>query len=139
MKKILVIGMTLATVFCANALTFRQSAAYYKGLNTTTDTLTITPQERIMAMHMVLCARAARGTSGNSKADYTNNVQFTDAQFVEWYTRGMNSGMQGYVMSQMLGSSNVDTYGVAATDAQLETSYKNVMFGVIKIIGTGSL
>jgi hypothetical protein len=86
-----------------------------------------------------MCARAARGVNNYNRADYTNYTQFSDAQFLEFYTRGMNNGLQGYVMSQMLGSSNVDTYGTAITDNQLENSYKNVMFGLIKIIGTGSL
>lgn len=139
MKKVLLIGLVLATVFSANALTFRQTASLQKGGNTTTDTVNVTFSERVQAMHIVLSGRASRGVAQNLRTDYTNYVQFTDQQFIEFYNRGLNGELQGRVLGIMLGSANVDNYGAAATDVQLETSYKNVMFGVIKLIGTGSL
>lgn len=139
MKKLLLIGLVLATVFSANALTFRQTASLQKGGNTTTDTVNVSFSERVQAMHIVLSGRASRGVANNTRSDYTNYTQFTDQQFIEFYNRGLNGELQGRVLGIMLGSSNVDNYGAAATDNQLEQSYKNVMFGVIKLIGTGSL
>jgi hypothetical protein len=140
MKKLLLIGIVLVSVFGANALTLRQSAAYIKGLNpTTTDTATITASERIMALHVTMCSRASRDVAGYVMSSYTNNAQFTVEQFREFVVRGLNSSMQSIIMSQMLASSNVQTYGIATIDAQLEASYLNVMFGVIKLIGNGSL
>lgn len=125
--------------FSSNALTFRQTASLLKGGNTTTDTVNVTFSERIQAMHIVLCGRASRAIAGYTRADFTNYTQFTDQQFIEFYNRGLNGELQGRVLGIMLGSANVDNYGATATDNQLETSYKNVMFGVIKLIGTGSL
>lgn len=139
MKKLLLIGLVLVSVFAANALTFRQTASLQKGGNTTTDTVNVTFSERVQAMHIVLSGRASRGVAQNLRTDYTNYVQFTDQQFIEFYNRGLNGELQGRVLGIMLGSANVDNYGAAATDAQLEASYKNTMFGVIKLIGTGSL
>lgn len=139
MKKLLLIGLVLVSVFAVNALTFRQTASLQKGGNTTTDTTTVTFSERVQAMHIVLSGRASRGVASNLRTDYTNYVQFTDQQFIEFYNRGMNGELQGRVLGIMLGSANVDQYGATATDNQLEQSYKNVMFGVIKLIGTGSL
>ena len=126
-------------IFSANALTFRQTASLMKGGNTTTDTLNVTFAERVQAMHIVLSGRASRGVASNLRTDYANYTQFTDQQFIEFYTRGLNGELQGRVLGIMMGSSNVDNYGATTTDVQLETSYKNVMFGLIKLIGTGSL
>lgn len=99
--KRLTIALTLIISFIvtSDALTYRQSASFLKGGNTTTDTVTITPSERIMAMHVIMCARASRGVANFVRASYTSYEQFSDAQFVEFYTRGMNSGLQRSVMS----------------------------------------
>ena len=140
MKKMIFATVVLCMVFGANALTLRQSAAYLKGLNpTSADTATITPAERIMALHVTMCSRASRGVANYTIEAYTNYTQFTIAQFNEFIVRGLNSGMQTIIMSQMLASANVQNNGISATDAQLETAYQNVMFGVIKLIGNGSL
>ena len=139
MKKLALL-MMLCGVVAVNAMSFRQAACYMNGLNpSTADTATITPTQRIMAMHVVMCARAAGGTANYVRANYNNYEQFTEAQFVEFYTRGMNGSMQQLVMAQMVGSANVQQYHLACTDTQLETSYLNKMFGVIKQIGNGSL
>ncbi len=140
MKKLLLIGLVLCCGFAANALTFRQTAACKAGLNpTTADTATITFVDRIMALHLTMCSRACRDLANYRMTDYTNNSQFTSPQFVEFYTRGLNGSLQNYIVSQMLASSNVQTNGINCTDTQLETSYMNVMFGIIKLIGNGSL
>ena len=140
MKKLLLIGLVLCSVFAANALTLRQSAAYLKGLNpTSADTATITAQERIMALHVTMCSRASRGIANYTMETYTNYTQFTEPQFNEFIVRGLNSSLQTVVMSQMLASANVQNNGINCTDTQLETAYQNVMFGVIKLIGNGSL
>jgi hypothetical protein len=140
MKKLFLVMMVMCSVFAVNAMSFRQAACYMNGLNpSTADTTTITPTQRIMAMHIVMCARAAGGAANYVRVNYNNYEQFTEAQFVEFYTRGMNGSMQQLVMAQMVGSANVQQYHLACTDAQLETSYLNKMFGVIKLIGNGSL
>lgn len=140
MKKVLLLIIIIVAVSASQALTLRQSAAYLKGLNpTTADTATITAVERIMALHVVMCSRASRDVVNYRMTDYTNNTQFTVQQFNEFVTRGLNSSMQTIIMSQMLASANVQNLGVTATDTQLETSYLNVMFGVIKLIGNGSM
>lgn len=140
MKKILFTATVLCMVFVANSMTLRQSAAYLKGLNpNSSDTATITAVERIMALHVTMCSRASRNVANYTRETYTNYTQFTEQQFNEFIVRGLNNSMQNIVMSQMLASANVQNNGIAATDTQLETSYQNVMFGVIKLIGNGSL
>lgn len=138
-KMLLMLVVVFGLSLSVNALSFRQTASLMKGGNTTTDTLNVTFSERVQAMHIVLCGRASRGVANNLRTDYTNYTQFTDQQFIEFYNRGLNGELQGRVLGIMLGSANVDTYGATVTDNQLETSYKNVIFGLIKLIGTGSL
>lgn len=136
---VLAVVLVSGVFMSSNALSFRQTASLLKGGNTTTDTANVTFAERVQAMHIVLCGRASRGVAQNLRADYTNYTQFTDQQFIEFYNRGMNGELQGRVLGIMMGSYNVDLYGESCTDGQLETSYKNVMFGLVKLIGTGSL
>jgi hypothetical protein len=139
MKKLLVIGMILATVFCANALTYRQVASMNKGGGITTDTANVTYAERIQVLHEMMCARASRGVAQYTRADYTNYTAFDTTQFKFFIDRGTNGELSTRVRSYMSSSSNVDANGPNASDTQLETAYKNTMFALIRLIGTGAL
>jgi hypothetical protein len=139
MKKLLVIGIILATVFCANALTFRQLASMNKGGNTTTDTVNVTYAERVQALHEIMSAKASRGVAQYIRTDYTNYTSFDSLQFKTFYDRGSTSELGNRVRNYMSSSSIVDVNGLNASDAQLETAYKNVMFALIRLIGTGAL
>jgi hypothetical protein len=136
MKKLLVLSV-LCIVTISSAMSLRQTACWLNGLNpTTTDTNTITPQQRVEALNITICSEISRNIT--VKTDFTNNTQFTDAQLASFTERGLNRSMTQPVLSQMVASSNVQANGISVTDSQLRTSFLNVMFGLIKMIGTGS-
>lgn len=139
MKKLLLIAIVMLSIFGANALTYRQVASMNKGGNITTDTVSVTYAERIQALHEIVSAKASRGVAQYTRTDFTNYTTFTDQQFAIFYDRGSNSELGNRVRNYMSSSSIVDVNGTNATDTQLETAYKNVMFALIRLIGTGAL
>jgi hypothetical protein len=138
MKKLLLIGTVLATIFCANAASYRQFAALDKGLNpVSADTATITYNERIAAMYRIVAGNGLDSIVGARKTDYNNYTIFSDGAFYEFLRRAANGGMVHNMNSLMLGSSNVNNNLNACTDAQLLSSFLNRMWGLIVDIQRG--
>jgi hypothetical protein len=140
MKRLLLISLFLVSVFAltVSSASYRQFAALDKGLNpSTVDTVTITYNERIYAMHRVICGKGLDSVASFRITNYTNYTSFTIPAWQEWLRRGADGGGRTLVESFMLGSANVDNYLGACTDAQLEQAYFNRAWGAIKTIDQG--
>lgn len=138
MKKLLLIGLVLVSVFAANAASYRQFAALDKGLNpTSADTATITYNERIAAMYRIIAGNGMDSIAGARKTDYNNYTAFSDGAFQEFLRRAAEGSMVQKMNSLMLGSANVNTNLNACTDVQLLGSFTNRMWGLIVDIQRG--
>lgn len=135
MKKVLIVLAVVAFASLSNAASYRQKVAWLD--NNNQDSTSITLQARIKECIMENCSRVQHGEK--VRADFTNNVQFTEAQLQEFAARGTVGLMYERMKPHFAESNQVSSSNLNVTDAQLDAIFFATAWAVIRLIGTGVL
>lgn len=135
MKKLLLIGVILASVFAVNAASYRVNYVYNtQATYTPSDTNNVTPKQRIDACIRSNCVKITNGTI--TKSALINNSQFTDPQLTEFVLR---AGVGSLTERLFWYFTNDPSYSTTISDAQMDTIFLYVVWPLAKLIGSGSL
>jgi hypothetical protein len=137
MKKLLLIGIILVSVFASQAsyrtaVVVRNNATYNNS-----DTAAITLYQRVNECIRVNCAKIQNGSI--TKAQLINNNRFTDLQLTEFATRGSKGNLTDMLWNHFLADPSIGTSNTSVSDATLDNVFLYVVWPIALLIGNGSL
>ena len=137
MKKLLLIGFVLVSVFASQAsyrtaVVVRNNASYNPS-----DTAAINLYQRVNECVRINCARIQNGTI--TKAQLINNNRFTDLQLTEFATRGSRGSLTDMLWNHFTADPSVGTDNTSVSDATLDNVFLYVVWPIALLIGNGSL
>jgi hypothetical protein len=134
MKKLLLIGIVFATVFCANAASYRVNVVYNtQATYTPSDTNNVTPKQRIDMCIKANCVKLSNGTI--TKTNLINGNQISDGQLREWYLRGGVGNLTERLYPYFTFDPNYTSPNIS--DAQLDAIFLYVVWPTAVLIGSG--
>lgn len=135
MKKLLLIGTVLVSVFCANAQSYRMLHAMLK--NNNTDTTVVTIRDRIIICNKALCNEWLAGTIDSTSL--TNGNRITRAKMEEYVQRSFSNGGTSDRIADAIGfSSQFKSAGLSITDFSLRNAWLVNVWLIVSRIGEGS-
>jgi hypothetical protein len=137
MKKLLLIGIILVSVFASQAsyrtaVVVRNNASYNPS-----DTAAITLYQRVNECVRINCAKLQNGTI--TKAQLINNNRFTDQQLTEFSIRGSKGNLTDMLWNHFTADPSVGTDNISVSDATLDNVFLYVVWPIALLIGNGSL
>lgn len=137
MKKLLLIGLVLCSVFAANASYRTAVAVRNNPTYTPADTSSVNLYQRVNECVRINCAKIQNGSI--TKSQLINNTRFTDLQLTEFATRGSKGNLTDMLWNHFLADPSIGTNNTSVSDATLDNVFLYVVWPIAVLIGNGSL